>query len=346
MFHGDFAFQQNFTPDADNVPPLINFRSAICGPAHPFAWKLLGCSPPLLRQYSGYVERIRPPVYGILPCTTSTELFPFRYTMRIARGNLFPQEARPLAWLGGCSHTLPTVDLLETRLKLLRLQENTALFGDQPLPITQLNDILQIDLHPFFNQPLDEGFALEIGSTFTPGCAFTGSLQTMTRVQLRYPDAGFHDPVLRTAELPNLTGDNSAAPKLALVPEDSVFEVSTEQFELDFLLRNLVATASPNTCLSTAWPARRSCLTRWGAPGWRSPNRCCSPATCTNGRQPSPTPAGGSDAGLYRTCQPHAGQFKRQRGLRRNHHACCGDYVGRCGYRTALPSTSGCPQQA
>lgn len=92
---------------------------------------------------------------------------------------LFPQEARPLAWLGDYSHTLPTVDLLETRLKLLRLQENTALFGDQPLPITQLNDILQIDLHPFFNQPLDEGFTLEIGSTFAPGCAFTGSLQTM-----------------------------------------------------------------------------------------------------------------------------------------------------------------------
>ena len=47
VFHGDFAFQQNFTPDADNVPLLINFRSAICGPAHPFAWKLLGCPPPL-----------------------------------------------------------------------------------------------------------------------------------------------------------------------------------------------------------------------------------------------------------------------------------------------------------
>ena len=252
IFHGDFVFRQNFTPDAASDPPLINFRSAICGPRQQFAWKLDGCFPPLLRQYSGYVERIRPPVYSILPCTTSTELFPFRYSMRIARGNLFPNEVRPLAWLSDYSHTLPGVNLLETRLKFLRLQENTALFNNQILPATQLNNTLLIDLDPFFNSPLDEGFALEIGATFAPSCAFTGSLQTLTQLQLRYPNAGFHDPVVRPVGLPNLTGYKSAAPRLALVPADSLIEISTAELKLDFLLRNLSAAASANTWVSVS----------------------------------------------------------------------------------------------
>ena len=252
IFRGDFVFRQNFTPNAANVPPLINFRNTICGPRQPFAWQLPGCFPPLMRQYSGYVESIRPPVYSILPCSTSTEIFPFRYTMRIARENLFPNEVRPLAWLSNYSHTLPNVDLLETRLKFLRLQENMEVFGSQLLPVTQLNNELYLDLNPLFVSPLDEGFRLEIGSIFAPSCAFTGTLKTLTRVQVRYPNAAFHQPVLKEVELPNLNGYNSAAPKLALVPEDSVIEVSTEQLELDFLLRNLTAAASPNTWLTVS----------------------------------------------------------------------------------------------
>lgn len=254
IFHGDFVFRQNFTPEANSIPPLINFRSAICGSRQPFAWKLQNCFPPLLRQYSGYKEYLRPPVYSILPCTTSTELFPFRYTLRIARENLFPNEVRPLAWLSNYSHTLPSVTLLETRLKFLRLQENTPMFSDQILPITQANNELQINLDPFFANPLDEGFALEIGSIFAPSCAFTGTLQTTTRVQVRYPNAGFHDPTVRLAELPNLTGYNSAAPQLSLVLEDSVIKVSTDQLALEFFLRNLAPAASPNTWLTVSTP--------------------------------------------------------------------------------------------
>ena len=252
LFHGDFVFLQNFTPDAGNHPPLINFRSAVCGTKLPFAWKLPGCFPPLLRQYSGYLEGIRPPVYSIRPCSTSTEVFPFRYTMRIARGNLFPNEVRPLAWLSDYYHTVPNVDLLETRLKFLRLQETSTLFSDQLLSTLQVDSMLHLDLGTYFNSPLDEGFALEIGSVFAASCDFRGPLKTLTKVKIRYPNAGFHSPMMEQRELPNLQGYLSATPKLALVPQDSILEISTEQLELDFILKNLAPAASPNTWLTVS----------------------------------------------------------------------------------------------
>ncbi|MEO6039986.1 MAG: gliding motility-associated C-terminal domain-containing protein, partial [Saprospiraceae bacterium] len=252
LFRGDFVFRQNFTPNATAAPPLVNFRNTVCGKNHIFAWQLANCFPPLLRQYSGYIERIRPPVYSILPCSTSTEIFPFRYTMRIARANMFPKEVRPLAWLYDYSHSLPNVNLLETRLKFLRLQENTALFNNQLLPVVQLDNALHVDLNPFFDSPLDEGFSLEIGTLFAPDCAFTGPLATSTELQVRYPNAGFHTPVVQQNQLSNLNGYVGDAPALALEPAATTIEISTEQLALNFVLRNLSPAASPHTWLAVS----------------------------------------------------------------------------------------------
>ncbi|MEO6759234.1 MAG: hypothetical protein ABIO24_07245, partial [Saprospiraceae bacterium] len=225
---------------------------AICGPRNPFAWQLNGCFPPLLRQYSGYIERIRPPVYSLLPCATSTEISPFRYTMRIARGNLFPYEVRPLTTLTGYSHTLPNVDLLDAQLNFFRLQENVPLFTNQLLPVILTNNRINLDLEPFFQNSLDEGFSFEISSRFAPSCSFQGQLESLTKLTLHYPNAGFHTPVVQLTELTNLNGYTSGAPKLILTPTATTLPVSTDQLAINFSLKNGNPSPAQNSWISVS----------------------------------------------------------------------------------------------
>lgn len=246
----DFKVATNFTPPASNDPPLVNFRNTICGIRNLIAWKLDGCFPPLLRQYSGYIERFIAPIHKIEACGTSSELSPFRYSIRIARANLFPYEVRRLSSILDFQHSLPSsVSLLEARLNFFNMQEGISLFGNQSLPPSIANNILSLNFQPFFAEPVDEGFALESSLLFRQNCKFDSDLFALTRLTTRYFSNGFHWPDPFTGEIGNPFAYLSGQPKLNLTPAANIVTTPGDVLNLSLKLNNGSPNASHNTWL-------------------------------------------------------------------------------------------------
>ncbi|HRI58583.1 MAG TPA: gliding motility-associated C-terminal domain-containing protein [Saprospiraceae bacterium] len=251
VFTGDFKFFQNFTPPAAVDPPLINFRNTACNTGSSIAWKLDRCLPPLLRQYSGYKERIIPPVFQMHICDNATELSPFRYAIRIARENLFPYEVRRLAAIFDFQHTLPPgVSLIEAKLNFLQLQETIPVFGNSVMPANIAGDTLTLDFQPYFINPLDEGLSLETSFKLGPNCKFAGPKFATTKVKTGYFSDNFHNPNPFTAEVLNPYAYLEGLPELNLDIQDTIIEVPDGELQLDLLLENDDAYPAPNTWLS------------------------------------------------------------------------------------------------
>lgn len=151
IFYSDFKFENNFKPIGSNAPPLINFRNSICDTEKTYSWELDNfCTEKEICQFSGYLETVNPEAQIINPCAQSTEVSPFQYNLRIARGNMFPFEVRPLSAVTQYSYSLPTlVDLLDTKLSYLNLQENFPVFGATTLNPGIGGDSLTLNLDPF-----------------------------------------------------------------------------------------------------------------------------------------------------------------------------------------------------
>ena len=249
IFIADYILKKNFVPPAGAIPPLVNFRSAICTPAYTYAWKQPLCLPPKLLQFSGYIQDIIEPQYAILPCENAEPLSPFSYAIRIARGNMFPFEVRPLAAVLDYTQRLPLgVPLLDTRLQFLRLQENKVLFGEQLLnPIFQ-DDYFRLDLSPFFSQPLDEGFAWQINSTFGPVCQYNENSSAATGLVVQYAGGEFHWPPVANFTFPNFSGYLNGSPRLRLGPPAPAVDL-----QLNLVALNLSLSHFGNYPAQNAW---------------------------------------------------------------------------------------------
>jgi len=191
-FQADYKLKFNFTPNSANFPPLINFRNSLCSALNIFAWRSGYCLPPNLLQYSGFKEIIKQPLYSIRPCANAAEIAPFSYAIRIARGNLFSKEVRPLVNILNYSQSVPAgATLTGSNLNFVRLQENTNLLNNQALTFTQNAGFYTPNLGAFLTNQLDEGYAFEISSAFGPVCNFTGDHTATTRLTTRYPNECF-----------------------------------------------------------------------------------------------------------------------------------------------------------
>lgn len=250
QYTGDFKFNLNFVPLGGSMPPLVNFRSTACGTRNIYAWKAATCTAYKLRQYSGFLEQFRPLTYGIQPCSTSLEITPFRYEIRIARGNLFPFEVRRLADLVNLQHGLPTgLQLLEARMRYLQLQESTPLLSDLVLPFTITSTRFDVPLTTPIPAPLDEGFKTEIGFTFAPGCNFLPpSSSARTTLRLNYTNEVFKKPL--AASLDSLrTAYFNSRPRVDFVANDTVVNISAETATFAFALQNGTFLNAPNAWL-------------------------------------------------------------------------------------------------
>lgn len=247
----DYKLQKNFVPPADVLPPLVNFRSAVCTPAYAYAWKQPFCIPPKLLQYSGHILDIAEPRYAIRPCENADMLSPFSYSLRIARGNMFPFEVRPLATVLDYYQRLPQgVPLLNVRLPFLRLQENKVLFGEQLLNPVFQDDRFRPDLSPFFSQPLDEGFSWQIQSEFGPFCDYSNNGAANTGLTVRYANECFHWPEVADYLFPNFSGYQNGTPKVLLAPPGIAVDLQQHTVALNLALANLANYPAPNTWLS------------------------------------------------------------------------------------------------
>lgn len=252
IFTSDYKFENNFTPMGSNAPPLINFRNSICDTDKTYSWELDNfCTEKEICQFSGYLETVNPAAQIIEPCAQSTEQSPFQYNMRIARGNMFPFEVRQLSEVTAYSYSLPTsVDLIDTKLNYMRLQDNLQLFGPTLLTPGFGGDSLSVDLDPFFASPVDEGYSFEISTQFDTTCGYNGTKFGRTVLGLEYASMCFHNPVEQTYYIANPNGYQSGSPKLEFFAQDNILYLPTADVLLDFFLRNNAPVDAPNAWMT------------------------------------------------------------------------------------------------
>ncbi len=244
VFVGHYQFKQNFIPlYGGPPPPLVNFRCVVGGMDTPYAWKSDSTTVPLLRQYSGLLERITVPAFDLLPCQAAEQRSPFSYEMRIARANLFPYEVRPLSAITHFDHTLPgVVPVLDKRLTHLRLQEEVPLFANVPLdPAASV-----IDFSPYFAKPLDEGWNLQADFKLGYDCMAREDVPSITTLKMKYASDFFKQPNPWETLIENPAGYNAAGPNLRLALPDSLVYLLDADFSLNFKIRNLSTSEGPN----------------------------------------------------------------------------------------------------
>lgn len=251
IISSDYQLDFNFIASFSAMPPLVNFRNTICNTDRAVAgnYDSLICAAGTLLQYTGYQPTEQYPINGIRVCENSTEILPFKFSLRIARGNLFPFEVRPIAKMQTLLHDLPSILPLPTvTLRQFNLQENTPVFVNQPMTPTLAANRIRLDFAPFFQNPIDEGFHTEVGFVFPPNCAYTGSLSNnRSTLNILYENLGISTPRLITSDTARIAYF-AAAPRLNMTLNDSILLLGTRFFSTDFELKNVTPFD-----LSNAW---------------------------------------------------------------------------------------------
>jgi gliding motility-associated-like protein len=251
----DFKIDVNFKPSSDNDPdpPLVGFRTASSFGGRIYAWNE---QPRKYLQYSGWKKYRAPSAHSIKPCEPSSEVKKFRYSMRIARENLFPFEVRPLAWISDYRETLPAgLELFSADLEYLTLQDSVAFLLNQALPFSQTLGFLKVDFAPAFAQPVDEGFTLRTKLTFNPDCLFNLPDTSKQYIETSFFNCLNGKQMSTLDSLKNQIGYFSNTPRIKLLTSDSIIYAPSRDFELVFDLKNLVVSPAPNAWVAVVSPS-------------------------------------------------------------------------------------------
>jgi gliding motility-associated-like protein/uncharacterized repeat protein (TIGR01451 family) len=248
FIYTNFALNFNHRPPSTNTPdpPLIGFRTAISYSKSPYAhnryrFKRL--------QYSGFQEKRERNQFGIKPCENSAEIRPYRYSMSIARPNLFPFEVRPLSRITDYQQYVPPgLDASEVWIDSLVLQNQLLRIEDFPLTHSKQGNFVQVDFAPVFQDPLDEGFALKCSMRFPPLCNFPEPDSGKQYIGLRYTGA-LKTPDYQKDSLVQSLGYFSNHPKMRMESGDTMTFPAGEMFDLLFKMRNQRASPAPNAWL-------------------------------------------------------------------------------------------------
>ncbi|MDX1912544.1 MAG: gliding motility-associated C-terminal domain-containing protein [Saprospiraceae bacterium] len=241
----DFKLDVNFTPTSTNSPdpPLIGFRTASSSGGKEFAWNE---QPRKYLQYSGWRRTLSPNTHSIKPCENSTEVRKFRYSIRIARENMFPFEVRPLAFISDYYQTLPPgLELANARVEYLTLQDSVPNLLNVALPFSQTPGFLHLDFSPAFLQPIDEGFTLRTGLQFKPNCLFNLPDTSRQYIETTFNGCLNGDQMVKLDSIKNPIGFFSNTPRLELLTGDTIVFSPTRDFEIAFTLNNQVVSNAP-----------------------------------------------------------------------------------------------------
>ncbi len=251
----DFKIDVNFKPISSNIPdpPLVGFRTASSAGGLVYAWNI---QPHVNLQYSGWRKQLSRNTHSIKPCENSVEASKFRYSMRIARENMFPFEVRPLASISDYRQTVPPgLELASARLEYLTLQDSVPFLNNLPLPFSQSGGLLDLDFTPAFSKPVDEGFTLRSNLIFKPNCLFTAPDTSIQYIETSFTGCinGMDSVVLDSIK--NTIGFYSNAPKLSLLTGDSILYSPTRIFDIDFVIKNTLATVSTAAWIAVVSPS-------------------------------------------------------------------------------------------
>lgn len=251
FFTYEYVFLQNYRPSAAGSPPpaLVNFRNIPWDGG--FAWttpELFGFHRPL-SQYSGYHVERGHPRHTTRACATSFQQMPFSYSIRLARGNLFPYELRPIAAFQRLEYSLPLNIDPQLITSNLVLQEAINWIQNEPTPWTRDTTQMKLDLQSgIFETPVDEGFELTTHFQYAPSCSFYGPDTARFSYDIEYPD-GFPGASLQTVDRIDPLGYIDALPRLKLELAQTNINLSASDFALNFNIRNLRPAEAPNAWL-------------------------------------------------------------------------------------------------
>ncbi len=251
----DFKLDTNFKPSSSNNPdpPLVGFRTASSHGGNIYAWYE---QPFKNLQYSGWKKQLSPNTHSIKPCDNSVEVKKFRYSMRIARENLFPFEVRPLAWISDYYQTLPAgLELASAKLEYLTLQDSVPFLSNLLLPFVHTPGFLDIDFAPAFAEPVDEGFTLRSNLTFKPNCRFNIPDTSWQYIETSFVGCLNGELMTVADSLKNAIGFFSNTPRLRLLTGDSVVYAASRIFDINFDLKNLVVSSAPAAWIALVSPS-------------------------------------------------------------------------------------------
>lgn len=236
-------FNGSFSGQGD--PPLVGFRTSIDHRSIPFAWNLI---PARKQQYSGYILKQSPVIFSIKPCEPSVQVKKFRYSIRIARENMFPFEVRPLARLTNFQMSVPQGLIPSVvNLSYLALQDSFPLLANVPLFHALNSSELTIDFSPIFQVPLDEGFSLSTNIVFDPDCMFSQPEPINLKLETTYNGCLNGSNNVDKSDLTNTLGYFSNHPELQITGQDSVIHSIQKIFNIPFTLFNPTVSPAPHS---------------------------------------------------------------------------------------------------
>ncbi len=248
FFQYEYQFAQNFAPARAGGPPpaLVNLRNVVWN--RDFAWTYpdsIGW-PRYLSQYSGYVQTRSFPKQTIRPCDTSLQTIPFAYGIRIARGNMFPNEVRQIAEISAFKYRIASDATLLSALADLTLQESILWYDNEPIPWTSNGLDYTFDYpNTIFDLDIDEGWNLRTDFRFDESCVFRGPDTAQTTYTVRYPEAFPNNTEIEYFRRDN-TGFLDAAPNLRADFQQTFLNLNSENFDIEFLFKNTRPAQAPN----------------------------------------------------------------------------------------------------
>lgn len=245
----EYQFRVNYAPPRAGGPPpaLINFRNVVWDEDYAWTYPDSIGWPRYMSQYSGYVQSRSYPKITIRPCDTSLQTIPFAYGIRLARENMFPFEVRQIAEIANFEYRIPPDATLLSATANLNLQENVSWIQDTPIPWTVVAPDHIFDFATtVFELPIDEGFNLRTDFVFDESCSFRGPDTSQVRFVVRVPEA-FPSATELQYTRRDATGFLDAAPLLSADFNQTFLNMSSENFEIEFALKNLRPAVAPNT---------------------------------------------------------------------------------------------------
>ena len=258
VVYTDFKIDLNFRPSSGNSPdpPLVGFRTALSAGGKLYAYQE---QPYRKLQYSGFRTSRSANTFSIKACENSLEPKKFHYALRIARENMFPYEVRPLARISDYRQTVPGgLTAASARLEYLVLQDSLPWLSNLDLPFSQSPDYLHIDFQPAFAMPVDEGFMLRSNISFLPDCHFAFPDSSVQYITTQFYGCLNGSNQTKKDSVVNQIGFFSNVPGLDFQTSDSVVNMTTSNFDLEFSLNNTTVPQAINTWVTLVSPGGQS----------------------------------------------------------------------------------------
>lgn len=254
FFYTDFRIRPNFYPLSNNFPkpPLVGFRTAVAMTDRPFAWNEVAFRK---SQYSGYRIRNANNLIAIRSCESSATVQPYRFGIHLARENMFPYEVRPLAYILDYKQTFPAgLQVESVRLLYLALQDSLPQLDQLPLEFAVFDTLVSVNFDPAFADPVDEGFVLGATVKFQADCHFETPDSSTQYVTYQYAP-GLHEPSISTSVYGNILGFYANQPSLVFSSADTIVNMPTSEFGVNFTLQNVFVTPAPNVWVAAVSPS-------------------------------------------------------------------------------------------